>query len=154
MMLLLLQRLFEPNLRIRPGITFPGHPPSVSFDIDVAAEDYWVEKAMADIIMPHIAKVADGLNSFATSMLARYFHLHRALGQVYNGHDPISRTRRAIEPHAQNRYADDALIVVDLAREAAIEQASTRGVRAVADELLAMGVPILTRLAIWLVATR
>ena len=152
--LLLLQRLFEPNLRIRPGITFPGHAPRVSFDIDVAADDYWVAKAIDDILKPQIATVADGLYSLATSMLIRYLHLHHSLGQVFSGHDPISRMRPAIEPHRQNRYGDAVLLAVDLAREAAIEQASTRGVKVVADELLAMQVPILTRLAIWLVATR
>ncbi|MEX2375856.1 MAG: SIR2 family protein [Dehalococcoidia bacterium] len=153
-LLLLLQRLFEPNLRIRPGITFPGYPPSVSFHIDVAAEEHWVERAIARIITPQIGAVADGVYLQTTSMLARYFHLHQAFGQVYNGHDPISRMRPAIEPHAQNRYGGDALMAVDLAREAAIEQASTRGVEVVAGELLAMRVPILTRLATWLVAAR
>lgn len=154
LLLLLLQRLFEPVLSVRPGITLPGHPPSVTFGIEVGAQEYWVEKAIEAVIKPHIAMAADGIYPLTTSLLARYFHLHQALGQVFDGHDPISRSRKAIEPHVQNRYGDDALLVVDLTREAAIEQASTRGTQAVADELLATGVPILTRLAIWLVATR
>lgn len=152
-LLLLVQRAFEPNLRTRPGISFPGHPPSVYFDIDVVADEYWVEEAMKNIVKPSITVIADGLYSLATSVLTLYFHLYDALGQVFNGHDPISRGRPAIEAHAQNRYGDAALLAVDLAREAALERASKRGVSVVADELVATQVPILTRLAAWLVAT-
>jgi hypothetical protein len=59
--------------------------------------------------------------------------------------------RSAIEPHDQDRYQDDIALAIDLAREAALALAKSRGVREVAEDLLAPGVPILTRLAVWLV---
>lgn len=151
-LVLLLRHLFEPKLELKPGIPFPGFPPSTSADIAVAADPYWVDKTLNETIKPNIGDIAQDLYEVATSVLSRYFELHSAFGEVHGGHDPISRMRHAVESHRQNQYGDDATLAVDLAREAASALASSRGALAIADDLLTREVPILRRLAAWIVA--
>lgn len=151
-LMVLLRHLFSPRARLRPGISFPGHPPSVSSEIDVAADRYWVEELTKTVLIPSIDQIAQQLFDVAIEALIGYNHLHRSFGDATNGVDPMSYSRSAIEHSPRDRYNIDAMMAIDLAREAARSLAVNRGSVTVADELISHDVPILKRVAAWLIA--
>ncbi len=151
-LIVLLRHLFAPRTRLRPGISFPGHPPSVFKEIDVAADRYWVEESMQKVMIPNLDQIAQRVFDVASGALVEYYDLHRSLGEVTTGFDPTSYLRSAIEPSQQDRFNTAADLAIDLAREAAQSLAVSRGSVVVADELVSHNVPILKRLAAWLIA--
>lgn len=151
-LLLLLRHLFIPRTQIRQGIFVPGHPSRVTVDLDVAADRHWMKQLIADVLLPNLDELASELLQISTAALLHYHHIHRALGEATDSSDPMSYMRSAIEPSDQDRFNTDAMLTIDLAREAARALAESLGTMVVADDLFSRGVPILRRLAISLVA--
>jgi len=151
-LMMLLRLLFTPRLRVRPGIAWPGQPPRASVDVDVRADSHWMSEVLEENVIPHMDTVAEEVFEIATSALRQYHLIYRAFGEGSDDYDPLSFMRSAIEAHPQDRYNDDIALAIDFARESAIALARDRGVREVSDDLVARNVPILTRLAVWLVA--
>ena len=138
----LLRALFEPHLRLRPRVA-PA--------IDVLADSHWMAEILEKLLKPAIETVAEDVFEIATSSLMKYNDIYRSFGQGTDSCDPMSLQRSAIEPHEQDRHNDDALFAVDLAREAAVALARVHGLSEVANRLLARRVPLLTRIAVWVV---
>lgn len=150
--LLLLRTLFEPIVRVRPGLSLPGSRPQISVDLKVIADQYWVEEALKGQILPNIATIDSDTYHLATSLLTEYHHIYAGAEQNPGPFDPLNFQRSAIEPHSQNRYNDTSLMLVDIARESAVSL--TRHVPALelARDLMSRGTPLLQRLAAWIVA--
>ena len=147
----LLRALFEPRLRLRPGFAFPGHVARVAPAIDVLANSHWMAEILEKLLKPAIETVAEDVFEIATSSLMKYNDIYRSFGQGTDSYDPMSLRRSAIEPHEQDPHNDGALFAVDLAREAAVALARVHGLSEVANRLLARRVPLLTRIAVWVV---
>jgi hypothetical protein len=151
-LIVLLDTLLEPRLNPTPGINIPGVRRLADLEIEVAADRHWVERALSETITPNIDSIAADLFHLTIARLAEYHNIYQSFGLAPGVHDRMSVLRAAIEPTDQDRFHGDAMMAVDLVREAAKTLAVQRGIGTVVDDLITRRVPILKRLAAWLVA--
>ena len=148
---MLLQLLVRPQIRLRPGIELDGQTTPIHPEIVLRGDPYWLAELRDNVIAPALDEVAGVIYSITVGALCDAHRMLAALGQATETHDSISFLRSAIEPHEQDRRESAMGVLIDLARDAARARASRTGTWAVVNDLLRRRVPILTRLAIWLV---
>ena len=150
--LLLLRALFTPRVVIRPGLTLPGSPQQFRVDLNVLADDHWVDEVIRDVLVPNVNEMGADIYAIATSLLTEYHQIYRAFGQGSDDYDPMDWQRSAIEPHRQDRHNSPAMRIIDIARESAKSLADQRSSEEIARDLLDRRTPLLTRLAAWIIS--
>lgn len=150
-LLLLIEALIHPRLVFRPSLSALGDGAGSSVDIQVRAEDHWFSQVL-DTVRSNMDLLARDVHEVATFTLSDYHKIYRAFGQATDDYDPLSLMRSAIEPHPQDTHNDTISLTVDLARDSAVALTKARSARDVADDLLSRRIPILSRLAVWLIS--
>lgn len=150
-LLLLIEALIQPRLRFRPSLSVLGDDVRTSVDLEVRAEDHWFNQVI-ETVRSDIDLMASDVFEIATTALSRYHRIYRSFGQASDDYDPLSLMRSAIETHPQDAHNDAISLTVDLARDSAVALAKARTARDVADDLLSRRIPILSRLAVWLMS--
>ena len=123
--LLLLGYLTEPIINIRQGFTLDsGNPgdvdPSFRTDVILRDEDAQIRRAWEQVVQPHIADIAEEVETIATANIRRLHQLYASAGRTYaDDETPLSMSRSAIEPHSQDEHSlhDATHALINMARD-------------------------------------
>jgi hypothetical protein len=149
--LLLFDHLTEPLPTYQPSFVSAA---GTSVDIGLRGEAYWLDEAWAKLFVPAIGDAAQDVIVIADHHLRRAHHLLSAAAAARPSWDPVSFSRSAIEPHAQDSMSQAADVLINAARdclEALLDSGSEAG-PAYLETWAKADVPLLRRLAVhgWL----
>ena len=112
--LLLFDHLSEPHIVMQPSFGESMNPRLV---LKLRGGTYWLEQAWQELFLPHLQEAVSDLLPIIDRHLRRAHLLLRCAGAAHDGWDPVAFARSAVEPSQQDRYKDDADILVDAARD-------------------------------------
>jgi hypothetical protein len=111
--LLLFDRLTEPKVEFQRA--FMDATPR--FTVALLGSEHWLREAWTSVLAPRLAEAAPAILAIVDRHLRRAHQLLSATGTAYEGWDPLSFGRSAIEPHEQDRYPDPIDVLIDAARD-------------------------------------
>lgn len=145
--LLLFDHLTEPQAVFQRSYGLPGAP---RFDVGIRGDTHSLREAWQAVFLPNLAQAAPDILVIVDHHLRRAHHLLTAAGDANPGWDPLSFSRAAIEPHAQDRYRESVDVLIDAARDCLqelLDRGDDRG-PAYLNAWAASEVPLLRRLAV------
>lgn len=87
----------------------------IDIEINIQGNDRLLKKIWEESIFPNIEYYATPLMNIVIGHLQMVTYYFQAAG--YDGWDPISYSRSAIEPHEENRFPKDIDFIIDTARD-------------------------------------
>ena len=112
--LLLFDYLTEPQALLRRSFALPSGSRT---EVQLRGDQYWLGEAWKKVFVPHLADAAQDLIVITDRQLRRAHALLTAAGATRPGWDPMSFSRSAIEPHAQDSMQESADVLIDAARD-------------------------------------
>ena len=115
---LLFRALVHPQLQFEAPWPGDNEPPlRLSVEMSVRGEEYDLREVWRTTILPNLADLHSELLPTVTTYLIEASSLLVAAGRAYDGWDPMSHRRAAVEPHGQDHIAQDWGLLIDIARE-------------------------------------
>jgi hypothetical protein len=152
--IILFEMLTKPRLRLQPYIAFvESEQPRIRADFSLTGDDYWIRQAWSKVFKPNLISLAPRLEPVLVSHIVSAHNSLRALGLANEEWDPMSWGRSAIEPHPQDSYPDSIDFLIDALRDVVTVGIQDRNyVVSKASVFASSGVPILKRLAVYLIS--
>ena len=112
-MLLLLERLTEPNITLRKPLLGDG-PPRI--EVEVPGQDYLLRKVWDDVLQPNLPQAAHDLVPIVDRHL-RKAGLLLFSGRGFGAFDSWSFRRSSVAPHSQDDGNGRVALLIDIARD-------------------------------------
>jgi len=122
-------------------------------DVVVRGDHYWLNETWQKFFTPHLEAFAEQIIPIVTRHIQHAHSILAQAGSAVQLYDPVSRGRKAIEPHAQDAMPSGVDILIDAARDSIDHLLTTSPQRA--ESVMAgweiSAAPLLKRLSIYAV---
>ena len=91
---------------------------TLAYEVSITGSEYWLRNAWDNIFKPELENFAASLMPIITAQFQEAHEMLRLAGQVRGDWDRLSRWRKAIEVHEEDRYLTRPIdVIIDAARD-------------------------------------